>query len=649
MKINIQNHPYNKLQHIPFHQVEIKDKFWTERQRINREVSIFHQYQKLEDKHVNDFRVVAGLKEGVKRGEFYYDSDLYKWLEAACYILQLNKDNKLEEKVNEIVNLIKKAQMKDGYVNTFYFPYFIHKRFTNLQLMEELYCAGHLFQAAIAHYNATGQKTLLDIAKKFADLLVKIFLGGKRKGAPGHAEIELALIELYRITKRSDYLLLAEDFINRRGNISNFKTYALNQYFDMILMVHTLKKIKKREGLEEKGEINEWLVNLTVRDWIKLIKAHLNGEFLQLNIPVRDAYDPVGHAVRAMYLYCGIADLYSEKGDESLLNALKRIWLKMVKAKMYVTGGIGSIKAYEGFGKDFSLKNEKSYSETCAAIGNIMWNWKMLQITANCKYADLTEKLLYNAMLVGQSIDGKNYTYSNPLRSEGNDERKEWFICPCCPPNVVRIIASLGQYIYSLSDSGIWIHQYIGSKVHIILSEENKLTLIQESEFPWNGLVKIKVELKTNQNFSMFLRIPKWTNETKLLINQERYHGDLTPGKYIEIIRNWSNNDVVELNFKMYPKLKRADPRVKANRDKIAISNGPLIYCLEQIDNQEFDIFNLQISKNLVLRIQYKPEMLGGINVIEGVLSSNQTFTAIPYYVWGNRGPNKMQVWHNIE
>ncbi|MFX1321373.1 MAG: glycoside hydrolase family 127 protein [Promethearchaeota archaeon] len=640
--------PFNKLQPIPFENVEIRDKFWAERQRINWEVSIFHQYEKLKDKHIDDFRVAVGLKKGVKRGEFYYDSDLYKWLESACYILQINEDKELEEKVNEIIDLIKRAQMKDGYVNTFYFPHFIHKRFTNLHLMEELYCAGHLIEAAIAHYNGTGQKALLDIAKKFADLLVKIFLGEKRKGAPGHPEIELALIKLYRITKNSKYLDLAEDFINRRGNIASFKTYALNQYFDMMLMLNMSKKMKEKSDIREVSEIDEWLGNLTIRDWIKLAKVHLNGEFLQLNLPVWDVFEPVGHAVRAMYLYCGMADLYSEKGDKSLLWALRKIWLKMVKARIYITGGIGSVKAFEGFGKDFSLKNEDSYSETCAAIGNIMWNWRMLQITGNCKYADLIEKLLYNAMLVGQSIDGKKYTYSNSLISEGDDERKEWFICPCCPPNIARTLASIGQYIYSITENGIWIHQYIGSQMNTDLTEKNELGLIQESELPWNGSVKIRIQLKNNQNFSLFLRIPKWSGATEIVINQVKYQNNLTPGKYIKIIRNWANSDIIELNFKMKPIFERADPRIKANRGKVTISNGPLIYCLEQINNKDFNIFDAEIDRNQELKVIYKPDLLGGINIIKGALTSNKVFNAIPYYAWNNHGPTKMQVWNKI-
>lgn len=641
--------PFNKLQPIPFHQVEINDDFWSERQRINREVSIFHQYEKLKDKHISDFRVAAGIEKGVKRGEFYYDSDLYKWLEAACYILHINEDKELEQKVNEIVSLTKQAQMEDGYVNTFYFPHFIRRRFTNLHLMHELYCAGHLIEAAIAHYNSTGQMKLLSVAKKFADLLVKIFLGGKRKGAPGHPEIELALIKLYRITKNGKYLVLAEDFINRRGKISHFKTYALNKYIDMMKVLNMLKKKKEKSGLKEISEVDEWLGNRTIRDWIKLFKAHLNGKFFQLNLPVMEAFEPVGHAVRAMYLYCGMADLYSEKGDKLLLRVLKKIWLKMVKAKMYITGGTGSVKVFEGFGKDFSLKNEESYSETCAAIGNIMWNWRMLQITGNCKYADLIEKLLYNAMLVGQSIDGKKYSYSNLLHSEGKDERKEWFICPCCPTNVIRLIPTLGQYIYSISDMGIWIHQYIGNKMNINLTEKNELGIIQESKLPWNATIKIRIQLKFNQNFSLFLRIPKWSGATELFINQDKYKDDLTPGRYIKIIRNWVNNDIIELKFKMKPKLERADPRIKTNHGKVAISNGPLIYCLEQIDNKDVNIFDAEIARNKEFKVIFKPEFLGGINIIRGTLKSNKIFTAIPYYAWNNRGPTKMQVWSKIE
>jgi len=454
--------PYNKLSYIPFYKVQINDDFWSKRQKINRDVSIHLQHERLEqDHHIDNFRVAGGVKKGVQIGEFYYDSDLYKWLEATSYILHTHSDPDLELKANKIVDLINKSQIEDGYVNTFYSTRFLQERFTNLYIMHELYCAGHLIQAAVAHNIATGKKTLLNIAIKFADLLVKTFLGGKRKGVPGHEEIELALIELYRLTNKFSYLELAEEFINRRGCISNFKTYVLNQYLNM----GYITKLAKKKNLEyenevkgkdissiKKSEVAEFVSELTITHFIRLIRENFNGNFIQSNKPVRGIFEPVGHAVRAMYLYCGMADLYSETGEDALLKSLRRIWLKMYKARMYITGGIGSERSIEGFGKDFALGNRDSYSETCAAIGNMMWNWRMLQITGNCKYADLIEKLLYNAMLVGQSIDGKTYTYDNPLISHGKDERKEWFLCACCPPNIARAIASLGQYFYSTSE-----------------------------------------------------------------------------------------------------------------------------------------------------------------------------------------------------
>jgi len=648
--------PFNKLNPISFDQVQIIDAFWSKRQKINRKVSIHFQYQKFEENHhIDNFRVASGLKKGITRGLFYLDSDLYKWLEGASYILHQYDDLVLEEKVNEIVDLIAESQMQDGYINTYYSTKFPGRKLTFIHITHELYCAGHLFQAAIAHYNATRSKKLLNIAIKFADLLVKRFLGGKIKGAPGHEEIELALIALYRITKNTKYLELVQDFINRRGNIKNFGSYALYAYLDCVRVLKKAKTIEQEYDKlhsiieKEKEGPPEYAVKLTLKDVLILFRENYNGNTYQLNVPVRKAWRPVGHAVRAMYLYCGMADLYSEAGDKSLLKALEKIWLKLVKARIYITGGVGSVKAIEGFGRDFKLKPKDSYSETCAAIGNMMWNWRMLQITGKAKYADLIERLLYNAMLVGQSIDGKKYTYSNPLVSYGKNERQEWFICACCPPNVARTISSIGKYVYSTSEKGIWIHQYVGNRTSIRLTSDKIITLIQESHFPWRGKVKIKLEMKNNQKFKLFFRIPKWCNETELKINQEKYQDYLTPGKYVEIIRNWTNDDIIDLNFKMELRLEKSDQRIKANHGRVAISCGPLIYCIEQRDNKNINIFKSRISQNTDLKITYKPEFLGGINIIEGNLVNGQKFTAIPYYTWGNRGPNNMQIWNLIE
>jgi len=604
--------------------------------------------------HIDNFRVASGLKKGVQIGYFYFDSDLYKWLEAACYILNIYSDPGLEIKVNEVVDLIKKSQTKDGYINTFFSTRFIEKRFTNIYLMHELYCAGHLIQAAIAHHHATKSQVLINVVIKFANLLVSLFLGGKRKGVPGHEEIEMALIALYRITENSNYLKLAEEFINRRGNISNFKTYSVNQYINMLFTLGLAKKKnqefqssseKENTTKEEESEVAEWASNLTLKSQLILFKENLNGAYIQSNVPVREIFEPVGHAVRAMYLFCGMADLYSEIGDKTLLKALRRVWLKMVKARMYITGGTGSEKGTEGFKKDFNLKNEDSYSETCAAIGNMMWNLRMLLITANCKYADLIEKLLYNAMLVGQSIDGKEYSYDNPLVSYGKDKRSEWFRCACCPPNVARIIASLGDYIYSTSEKGIWIHQYIGNSANIEL-DSNMVKIIQKSELPWKGEITITLELSKKQQFSLFLRIPDWSYDTDLNINGQKHSDVINNGKYIEILRNWLDKDEIVLTFNMIPTFVESDPRIRGNKKRVAISNGPLIYCFEQFDNENIDIFNSVITKDQDLRVLFETELLGGVNIITGTITNGNKFTAIPYFSWNNRGANNMQVWH---
>jgi len=649
--------PFNKLSPVPFHQVQINDTFWSKRQKVNKEVAIHLQHEKLEqDHHIDNFRVATGTKKGIQQGEFYFDSDLYKWLEGASYILHLHNDPELKEKLDEVVELIERAQTKEGYVNTFYSTHFMDKIFTNLFIMHELYCAGHLIQAAIAHYKATGNEKLLNVAILVADLLVNIFLGGKRKGVPGHEEIEMALIELYRVTENEKYLELAEDFINRRGNIKGLRTYALNQYLNMIFIIGLAKKMNRKfeksiEVIEyekkDESEVVEFVKGLNIIHFLKFLKESLNGNYIQTNVPIRDASEPVGHAVRAMYLYCGIADLYSEKGEKKLLYALKKIWLKMVKARIYITGGIGSVRGTEGFGKDFALKNEDSYSETCAAIGNMMWNLRMLNITGRCKYADLIEKLLYNAMLVGQSIDGKKYTYDNPLKSCGNEERQEWFLCACCPPNITRMIASVGRYIYSTSEKGIWIHQYVGSTATVEIDNKH-IEITQKSEFPWNGNIKITLKLNISYKFSIFLRIPHWCNETTLMLNNEKYSDSLMSGKYVEIIRNWLDNDLIEINFRMEPLLLESDPRIKNNRERGVLSYGPLIYCLEQRDNAHFDIFNVKIPKDQNFQVSYESFLLDGITVIRGIISTGENFIAIPYYSWNNRGPTKMQIWNKI-
>ncbi len=656
--MDIGNSPFNKLKPIPFYHVKITDDFWANRQKINREIAIYHQFEQLEkDHHIDNFRVAAGMKKGTQLGEFYFDSDLYKWLEAACYILHLHKDPELKRKVDEVVNLITTAQSEDGYINTFYSTKFIKKRFSNLLFMHELYCGGHLIQAAVAHYQATGSDILLGVAERFAKLIVNLFLEKNREEAPGHQEIELALMELHHITKNVNYFALSKDFIDRRGKSANSVGYIIKKFLNLSSTQKEAREINNRfkkalsdEYTSERGdqdEIADFYSNLTLMERIKFILAILNGKCYQINKPVRKMKAPIGHAVRATYMYCGMADIYSETGDDTLLRVLENCWLNMVSAKMYITGGIGSIRGIEGFEKDFKLKKETSYSETCAAIGNMLWNWRMLQITGDCKYADLIERLMYNAMLVGQSIDGKGYTYDNPLVSNGKHRRAEWFLCACCPPNIARTIASIGKYIYSKSQNGIWIHQYIGSEVNIEL-ENRLIKIFQESDFPWQGTVKIRLQLTQNHKFSLLLRIPDWSKAPKLSINGIQYEHELSIGKYAEIIRNWMNNDQIEIDFGMKPVFLENSWKRKDTLGHVAIKNGPLIYCFEQKDNRAFDIFNEFIVKEQELIVQHEPNLLNGINIIHGNTANGYQFCAIPYYAWNNRGANKMQVWHKV-
>ena len=657
--------PFNKLYPLPLKKVGIEDKFWSLRQKINKEISIPLQFEKLKgDHHIQNFKVAGGIEPGIHKGEFYYDSDLYKWMEAGCYTLKNYPSdqidaNKLKKQIDKILNFIEQSQERDGYINTFFSTLFLEKRFTNMHIFHELYCAGHLIETAISYYEIFGQEKFLAIAQKFADFLVNLFLNKKYKGAPGHEEIELALIKLFRVTKKKDYLDLAEDFIKKRGNIRQFKTYAINQYINMANTLNKATELRQEDKSkansnkecekEDSEEIAEFLANLGYIDWIKLIRANLNGEVYQLHKPVRKAFEPVGHAVRAVYLYSGMADLYSETGDDSILKALELLWLKMTRAKMYITGGIGSVKATEGFGKDFALKNKDSYSETCAAIGNIMWNWRMLNITGKSKYADLIELLLYNAFLAGQSLDGKAYFYSNPMVSSGEDKREEWFLCPCCPTNFIRLIGSLEQYIYSISEDSIWIHQYIGSKSNIDLFNKHNIILFQETEFPWNGNSKLTVDVNNQKEFSINLRIPEWAEKSNININGTRVKLQMNSGTYVKINRKWRKGDIIDTKFKMNPKLSESDPRIRDNLGKRALRLGPLIYCLEQVDHKEYDIFEMKISKTPQLRVKFISDLLGGVNIIEGKTSQGSKFRAIPYFAWCNREPTRMQVWNKYE
>lgn len=652
--------PFNKLAEISIQAIQITDQFWKKRQEINKNISLPLLLEKLEaDNHIQNFEVAAGRKKGIHLGDFYFDSDLYKWLEGAFYFSRFELPINLESKIEYIIELIQESQLSDGYLNTFYSTKFLSKRFTNFLIFHELYCAGHLFEAAIAQFQIQKNPSLLKVATQFADVLTKLFLHQKIKDTCGHPEIEMALIQLYRYTKNKNYLKLSNYLIDMRGNIPQFKTYILQNLMDAIQTFNQSNKIKKKfqktQNIDEltKEEAAEFLEDFTLKDWYIFLKANFSGKMYQLDKPVREAWEPVGHTVRALYLYCGMADLYSETGDSDLLDALKLIWKKMTTARMYITGGVGSVKSYEGFNEDFKLDIEDSYSETCAAIANIMWNWRMFLITANGKYTDLIETLLYNALLVGQSLDGKRYFYSNPLLSYGNEKRQEWFKCPCCPTNYIRFIPTLEKYIYAQSEEGIWINQYIASRADIHLSDTTGLIISQKSQFPWKGKVTILISIPNKTSFSIFLRIPTWTafKDIEIVINEKEVV-DMHPiNTYLQIEREWSDEDRIDLHFPMKPHLLRRPQSIKNTQNKVALAYGPLIYCLEQRDNKSIDPLKVTIAKSPLLETN-ETQKFPGLErsiIIKGRLQSGLIVNAIPYFAWGNRGPTKMSVFHNIE
>ncbi|RLE82627.1 MAG: glycoside hydrolase family 127 protein, partial [Thermoprotei archaeon] len=486
-------------------------------------------------------------------------------------------------------------------------------RWTNLRDMHELYCAGHLFQAAIAYHRSTGEKELLTTAVRFADHIASVFGPGKRRGTPGHPEIEMALVELYRETRKEEYLELAQFFLDQRG-------YGL-----------------------------------------------IGGSIVLIDHkPFRQLDEIVGHAVRAIYLCCGATDIFMETGERELYETLEKLWKNMVYKRMYVTGGVGSRHAGEAFGDDYELPNRRAYSETCASVANVMWNWRMLLATGESRFTDIMELALYNAALAGISLNGREYFYVNPLADRGRHRRQRWFGCACCPPNIARLLASVPGMIYSTSDNAIWVHLYVASVARIEL-KGNEVRITQETEYPWDGRIDVTVEPSKDDEFSLYLRIPGWCRAATVNVNGRKVRKSVKPSTYLEISRVWGTGDRVEIELDMPVTLLKSHPYVLNNNYRVAIKRGPVVYCLEQADNPEYDVWNIAIVPETKFTATYEPELLGGVVVIEGngigldisawnnklyaemdevqVKAIPVKFKAVPYYAWANRSPGPMIVW----
>jgi DUF1680 family protein len=603
------------LQHLALRDVRIDDAFWAPRIRAALAVTLPEQYVALERTgRIDNFRRAAGKKSGDFQGRFYNDSDVYKWLEAASYALAVHRDARLQAQVDAVIGEIAAAQGSDGYLNTYFTFARARERWTNLAQMHELYCAGHLIQAAVAHEQATGTTRFMDVARRFADYMCATFGPSQRRGTDGHEEIELALVELYRATGQHGYLAQARFFLDQRGQ----KPPVLN------------------------GSV-----------------------YLQDHLPVREQSEIAGHAVRATYLACGMVDVALETGEEALWTAAERLWTSAFERKQYVTGGLGARFEGEAFGADYELPNDRAYAETCAAIGAVMWNRRMLSRTGDARYADAMERSLYNGALAGLSLRGGEYFYVNPLESRGAHQRQPWFETACCPPNIARLLFSLQRYAYSVSDAGLWIHLYVAGSARVNLPGGD-LRVRVETAYPWSGTVQFVVQEAPEVATSLLLRVPEWCAGASVRVGDERPR-DATPG-HVELRRVWRHGEEVTLDLPLPVRRIASHPRITSNTGRVALARGPLIYCLEAADHPAIDVFDIALPSTAQLRAKAAPEMLGGVVVLHGEAlltppvaegeplyrlsepnesrsPSRMPITAIPYYAWANREPGPMQVW----
>jgi DUF1680 family protein len=585
-------------------------------------VTIPYAFKKCEETgRISNFAKAGGLMEGNHEGKYFNDSDVYKVIEGAAYSLKSRPDPELEKYVDGVIDRIAAAQWEDGYLYTFYSlpkrqP---EKRWTDTRVRHELYCAGHFFEAAVAYYQATGKDKILNVAVKWADYIDSVFGPDKKRDVPGHQEIEIGLVKLYRQTGNDKYLKLAKFFLDERGQARGRKLY---------------------------------------------------GEYCQDHKPVVAQSEAVGHAVRAGYMYCGMADVAALTGDTSYIRAIDRIWENVVTKKLYLTGGIGARHKGEAFGDNYELPNETAYCETCAAIANAMWNHRLFVLHGDAKYLDVLERVLYNGFLSGISLSGDKFFYPNPLASNGKKQRSAWFGCACCPTNIVRFVPSVGGYAYARSDDALYVNLFISGAGTLKL-KNNTVTLKQLTSYPWQGDSKITVEPKRPAEFTVYVRIPGWARnkpvpsdlykymkdsdeKVALKVNGESVAVEMERG-FAHIRRNWKKGDVIELNLPMPIRRVLCKKKVKDNLRKAALERGPIVYCAEETDNGT-NVRQLVLSADVRLKPEHRKDLLGGVSVLKGwvrtwhreqsyVYPDKQDFVAIPYYAWAHRSPGEMAVW----
>ncbi|MFC4099457.1 glycoside hydrolase family 127 protein [Paenibacillus xanthanilyticus] len=588
---------------VPFNKVNIQDDFWLPRLTTLKQATLPACLAQCEKTgRISNFARAGGLEPGPHQGMYYDDSDVYKVLEGAAYTLMLERDPVLEKEVDRIIGLIAAAQETDGYLSTSYTLTSPELKWTDME-KHEMYNGGHLIEAAVAYYEATGKRELLGVACKLADHYLSTFGPGKRHWVEGHQEIELALVKLYHITGEAKYLSFAHWLLEERGH------------------GHGSGAIWEKE------------------DW--------GPAYCQDDVPVKDIEKVTGHAVRAMYLYAGMADVARAAGEEAYLDALLRVWAHTVERNMYVTGGIGPSQHNEGFTVDYDLPNHTAYCETCASIGMALWNHRMNLLFGDAKYADIVELELYNGALAGLSLTGDKFFYVNPLASEGNHHRVEWFHTSCCPTNLARFLPSVGGYQYAAADQGIVCNQYIAGHAELQLSDGFAVRIESATEYPWEGNIRLKLRPERARTFPLLLRIPGWCRGFQVFLNRDRIPPDayrLEKG-YLVLERNWNEGDTVELRLDEPVQLVRARAEVEANRGRFAIRRGPLLYCLEQADNPLLRVDDYAIPADITFTFVSGSDILEGTTMLLAHDRQGNTFRWIPYYAWDNRSPGFMQVW----
>ena len=612
-------------------EVLVNDGFWSPKIELNRVKTIPYVFSQCEQTgRIDNFAIAGGFRKGRHTGERYNDSDVFKIIEGACYSLMETPDPVLREYVDSLVTLIAAAQEDDGYLYTTrtidpvnMAPGAGRERWIDERVSHELYNAGHMYEAAVAHHLATGTYTFINVALRNAELVYKEFGWGRREIAPGHQEIEIGLVKLYRLTGDRRWLELAQFFLDVRGRPGDYVRHPQGSRFEV----------------------------------------YNDSVYLQMHKPILEQTEAVGHAVRGGYMYTAMADLSEATGYNRYLEASRRIWDDVVRGKIYITGGIGSKEHGEAFGEPYELPNMTAYTETCASVANVFWNNRLYRATGDARYLDVLERTLYNGLISGIGSDGCHFFYPNPLESDGSFERAGWFDCSCCPVNVSRFMPTLKQYIWSLSDDGVNVNLFISSTARLT-TDAGEVVMKQETDYPWSGKIRISVDPDNEGSlFSLRIRIPEWTGKApfsgglysyvnrpdqkvRITVNGKRTAVNAAGG-FAVIEREWNRGDIVEVTLPMEPRFIEARDEVAADRGRVALGVGPVVYCLEEADNGP--VRELTVDPETKVEFAFDPDLLGGVGTLGFMAKApsgvEQKVKAIPYYSWANRGRGEMTVW----